>query len=140
MFSVNLPDKQNESLQQHLEMVRAVRVRVAHKSNATNQRMIRRHGSQLPHSMYAIGDEVLVKTHKKKWNKIKGKGITTKRSSKGVVVAANVAFNKYKVKLDNSPNEMWVSVNSLTSLTRKKEKNREKVSGMLSLLAGITYS
>ena len=97
------------------------------------------------HSMYAIeGDKVyvVVKTHKKKWNEGRGKGITTKRSSKGVVVAANniIALNKYKVKLDNSPNEMWVSVNALMSLTWKKEKSREKVSGMLSLSAGINYT
>ena len=46
------------------------------------------------------------------------------------MVAVNATYNKYKVKVDNASSEIWVSVNSITSLTREKEKKRMKVSGM----------
>ena len=73
---------------------------------------------------------MLVNTIKKKWNKVKGKGVAIKRSSRATVVAVNVAYNKYKVKVDNASREIWVSINSIASLTRAKEKKRMKVSSM----------
>lgn len=106
-------------------------MKAAQKSSDADKKAIKHKGSKFPHSLYAIGDRVLVKTNKKKWNKVKGKGVATKRSSKATVVAVNAAYNKYKVKVDNTPSEIWVSVSSITSLTREKENKRIKVSGML---------
>ena len=111
-------------------MAHTIRMKAAQKSSDADKRAIERHSSKFPHSVYAIGDRVLVKTNKKKWNKVKGKGVATKRSSKATVVAVNPAYNKYKVKVDNIPTEVWVSVCSITSLTRQKENKRVKASGM----------
>ena len=118
-------------MKQHLDMAHAIRMKAAQKSCDTDKKAIKHQGSKKPHSVYAIGDRVLVKENKKKWNKVKGKGVATKRSSKATVIAVNAAYNKYKVKVDNGPGEMWVSVSSITSLTRQKENKRMKSSGMM---------
>ena len=125
-----MSEKKEQLLKQHLDMSHGVRMKAAQKSSDADKKAIRRQGSKFPHSVYTIGDRVLLKTNKKKWNKVKGKGVATKRSSRATVVAVNAAYNKYKVKVDNTSSEIWVSVNTITSLTREKEKKRMKVSGM----------
>jgi co-chaperonin GroES (HSP10) len=132
-------EKKEQVLKQHLDMAHTIRMKAAQKSNDADKKTIKRQSSKFPHSVYAIGDRVLVKTNKKKWNKVKGKGVATKRSSKATVVAVNPAYNKYKVKMDNTPTEIWVSVSLITSLTREKENKRMKVSGMLNYDCMYTY-
>lgn len=117
-------------LQRYLDMAQNIRRKAADKSNDANKRAIKRHRSKLPHSVYAIGDRVLVKVNKKKWNRVKGKGVGTKQSTLATVVATNAAYNRYKVQMDNSVNPCWVSVSALTSLTREQERKRMKKSGM----------
>ena len=106
--------------------------RKQHKSQFTPTK--KQSNVMLPHSVYAVEERVLVKTNKKKWNKVNGKGVATRRSSKATVVAVNATFNKYKVKVDNCPSTTRVSVTTLTSLTRDKERKGVKVSGMYDIL------
>ena len=106
-------------------MAHTVSIKAAQKSSDADKKAIERHTSKFPHSVYAIRVRVLVKTNKK-WNKVKGKGVTTKQSSKATVVAVNPAYNKYKVEVDNIPTKIWVSVCSTTSLTRQKENKTRK--------------
>ena len=48
-------------------------MKAAQKSSDADEKAIRRQGLKFLHSVYTIGDKVLVKTNEKKWNKIKGK-------------------------------------------------------------------
>ena len=133
--SNEMPEMKSQQLQQHLDMAQSIRKKAAQKSSDANKKAIKCHASKLPHSVYTIGDRVFVKTNKKKWNKVRGKGVATKQSSVATVVAVNVSCNRYKVRLDNSPSPVWVSVSALTSLTRDIEWKREKVQGNYNIKA-----
>ena len=75
MFQYKVSEKKEQLLKQHLDMAHGVRMKAAQKSSDADKKAIRRQGSKFPHSVYTIRDRELVKTNKKKWNKVKGKGV-----------------------------------------------------------------
>ena len=97
--------------------------------------MVKRNLTKDPPRLYSAGQEVLVKLQSKKWNKVKGKGVSVPPSSLGKVVDVRPATNKYKVQVyvDGTCMEEWVSVSKITSLTRAEEKLRE-TNGKLHIL------
>ena len=93
-----------------------------------DKQMIERHSVKNPPSIYTVGEDVLVKFTSKKWNKVRGKGISVPPSTVGKVVDVRPATNKYKVlvSVENQTKAEWVCVSSLSSLTRADDKMREK--------------
>ena len=58
-----MSEKKEQLLKQHLDMAHGVRMKAAQKSSDADKKAIRRQGSKFPHSVYTIGDRVLVKTN-----------------------------------------------------------------------------
>ena len=63
-----------------------------------DEQTIRRQASKEAPSVYKMGDNVLVQFERKRWNKVKGKGVGVIQSYPGEVVDCNLVVNWYKVK------------------------------------------
>ena len=115
-------------LKQRAELLTVIHEKASEKSKKADKQMIERHSAKNPPSIYTVGEEVLVKLTSKKWNKVRGKGISLPPSTVGKVVEVRPATNKYKVlvSVEDKTKAEWVCVSSLTSLTRADDKMREK--------------
>ena len=69
-----------------------------------------------------------MKIKSKKWNKVKGKGLSVPPSSICTVLETQPTTNQYKVEMRVNKQDKveWVSVSEISSLTRVEEKLREK--------------
>ncbi len=84
-------------LKQRAELLTHIHDKASQKSMKADKQMIERHSVKNPPSIYTVGEEVLVKFTSKKWNKVRGKGISVPPSTVGKVVDVRPATNKYKV-------------------------------------------
>ena len=87
-------------VKRHLDLFWKVRRAAAKKSNLVNKKTVRRHATKHPPSLYKVGETVLVQFQSKKWNKVKGKGVSVPKSTTATITKVNHKLNKYKVKAD----------------------------------------
>ena len=73
-------------LKQRTELQIHIREKAAKKSEKCDQQMIQRYASKNPPHIYSCGEDVLVKVDSRKWNKVKGKGISLPSSAIGKVI------------------------------------------------------
>ena len=95
-----------------------------------------------PPSKYSVGDYVLVRRFNSKSRKVVGRGLIQRHSRivKGKITRTKPSRNMYKVQYHNitgNIEEKWYPVADITSLTRKQERKRDKVSTFKVLVVAI---
>ena len=94
----SMSDVSDQRFKEHMALLESVRNKAALKSEKADEQAIARQALKESLSVYKAGDNVLVQFQSKKWNKVKGKGVTVIPSYLGQVVDSNLKTNKYKVK------------------------------------------
>ena len=98
----SMSDVSDKRFKEHMALLESVRNKAALKSQKADEQAIllarqplARQALKEPPSVYKAGDNVLVQFQSKKWNKVKGKGVTVIPSYLGQVVDSNLKTNKY---------------------------------------------
>ena len=126
---VVLSQVSKDAIEAQLALAKEVRRKGAIASTASEEKMVIKHASKNPPSVYQIGDEVLVQYNKNKaCNKITGKGVSAPQSYKGEVTECKIKTNRYKlsIEVDGKCVSEWFSVSKMSSVTRAEEKKRKK--------------
>ncbi len=113
------------AIESHITLTKEIRKIGALVSSAAEKKIVSKHASKTPPSVYQVGDELLVQFNKNKnCNKIKGKGVSAPRCYNGKVVERKLKTKKYKVsfEVEGKSTVEWFSVTELSSVTRLEEK------------------
>ena len=118
----------SEVLEQRVSLLSVIHEKAMKVSKRADELMVSRHATKNPPCVYSVGEEVLVKMKSKKWNKVKGKGLSVPPSSVGRVLETRPTTNQYKVvlRVDGQDKVEWISVSQISSLTRAEDKQRER--------------
>lgn len=110
------------------EATEAVRRSTRLKNVKSANTMVETHRAKNPLSMYAVGEEVLLRNVGKDKRVLRGgRKITSCKALQGTVVEFDADHFKYKIDVDGTPR--WYQVKDITSLTRDKELQKKAKAG-----------
>lgn len=114
----------DDQIEKHLEATKAVRKSASAKNQKSADSMVATHLSKHPLSVYAIGEEVLLR-NKAKDRRVKrgGKKLTSATVLQGTVLEYDSKHLRYKINVSGTPG--WYHVEDVTCLTREEELHKK---------------